>query len=255
MLTSPEYLLERIAHHVLGGNARQAHQLMAEARQAGAPAAALIAEVLFPTIECMQQLRHERGMTARAANAAARALTGLLHGLVAEAAREPALDRTVLVLAGPGHTDELGASALAALAEVYGFGVFFAGGGLSMEEVAFAAGQLMPEVVLIHAGLPAEREAVRTMVSRCQAVGLWPRSQIAVTGAAVTEKDGLGADIAASTPLAALEIMALCPEYRAASAGSRAAGKAVTPLAGSELGISSEVVKGYLGGGRRMHLN
>jgi methanogenic corrinoid protein MtbC1 len=253
MLTSPEYLLERIAHHVLGGNSRQAHLLMGEARRAGAPAAALIAEVVFPTIECVQQLRHEGGMTARAANGAARTLTGLLHGLVAEAPREPALDRTVLVLAGPGHRDELGASAAAALAEVYGFEVFFAGGGLSMEEVAFAAGQLMPEVLLIHAGLPAEREAVRGLVKRCQEVGLWPRSQIAVTGAAVTEKDGMGADVASSTPLAALELLALCPEYRVERAGARVAAKAVTPLEGLEIGVSAAEVKALLS--RRLHLN
>ncbi len=256
MLTSPEYLLERIAHHVLGGSSRQAHQLITEAREAGAPATLLIAEVLFPTIECLQQLKHDRSVTVRGANMAARSLTGLLHSLAGEAEKSPLLDRTVLVMAGPHHTDELGASALAALAEVYGFTVFFAGAGLSMEEVAFAAGQLMPDVLLVHAGLPAERQAVRLMVARCQEVGLWPRSQIALTGAAVTENDGLGADIAAAGPLSALELLALCPEHRGQRQGIQ---QAVMPLAGSDdaVALAPEVVQAFLSrrGVRRTYLN
>ncbi|HVS69724.1 MAG TPA: cobalamin-dependent protein [Phycisphaerae bacterium] len=221
MITSTEYLLERLAHHVLAGTPRQASAMVREALAAGAPAAGLIADVVFPAIECLQQLNYERALAARTVNMAARSLTGVLHELEGIAPRAASVGRSMLLVAGPGHGDELGASAVAALAEIHGFAVMFAGAGVSVEEIAFAAGQLAPDILMMHAGLPAEREATARVVRRWQEIGLWPRAQVAVTGAAVEEGTAasLGADVAGSAPLAVLELLALCPEHRGRRAG------------------------------------
>lgn len=229
MSDTPEYVLERLVHHVLREEGAAARSLVAAALEMHAMPERFLAEVLFPAVECMHQLRHDGLISGRVFNAAARVLVRLTQqveerlnasGDEAEEGEdgrpgEGEAGRRMLVLSAPGERTDLGAQVVAALAGERGFEVLFAGAHLSAEELLVACSRLQPEVLLVHGSLAASRPEAEALVQRLRRAGLWPGMQIAAAGT-LAAQEGIGADISAADPMEVLELLALCPGYRAA---------------------------------------
>jgi methanogenic corrinoid protein MtbC1 len=222
MVHQPEFMLERLVHHVLREESRAARELIGSALVVDGTPDALLAHVVIPAIECMHQLREDALVSARVFNAGGRVLSSLVQHL--ESHLPPAAgpvspqDRRarVLVLSAPGERTDLGAQAVAALAAAFGFEVHFAGAHLSTEELLVATTRLEPDALLFHGSLPSSREALGRLLEKLRGAGVWPRMQVAVTGAVAGARECFVADAAAADPLEVLEVMALCPDYRAA---------------------------------------
>lgn len=256
-VVTPEFLLERFVHQTLQGEQRSTGALLERALAARVPAEALLLEILWPTVECVQQLRQDGTVGVRTYNAAVRTLRSMLDMLAGWLPREsgdPQGGRSLMIVTAPGESEELGAHVVATLAESHGWRVHFGGAGLPVEEITFALGQLSADVVVIQATFAEAAARVRKLIERLQRVRIWPRAQVAVVGGVVAESSGkatLGADVMARDPVELLELLALCPEYRATPLGqsrktARGAGKALElPVSAAleSLSISTEVMR------------
>ncbi len=221
MAYSAEFLLERFVHHVLQGEARPCNALINEALAWKVPAESLLLEILWPTLECAQRLKADGTIAGRTYNTAIRTLGGMLALLephLEQAGLDCATGRSIMVLTAPGECEELGAHITATLAEAHGWTVFFAGAGLTREEISFSIGQLNPDVLLIHGSFTTSVPQTRQLIEQLQKIRIWPRIQIAVTGGiseSTTGRNPLDADIRGRDPVETLELLTLCPEYRA----------------------------------------
>jgi methanogenic corrinoid protein MtbC1 len=226
----PEHVLEQLVHYVLSDDAAAGRALVHAALAAGADPQRLLADVLWPAAECVHQLCHDRLISPRVFNTATRALATLA---ACAAARLPACPPAaggarprVLIAAAPGERTDLGAHLLATLAEGYGMGVLFAGANLSTEDLTVAVLRLQPDAVLLHGSLPASAPATAALLRHLRRARLWPDAQLAVVGGVVAAgstaapggaaaHEPLGADLESAHPVEILELLALCPEYRA----------------------------------------
>jgi|GEM_PF-5935081 len=216
-MTQTAFRLERFVHHALTGQLGECLQLFHEL-PATVPSGVLISELIWPTLECVQQLHLDRSIATRTHNTAVRTLRALVEHLYSQLVSESAAaNRSLMVLTAPGERDELAAHITASLAENAGWRTYFAGANLSAEEMMFAIGQLGPDVVLFVSTLRASAASIQQAVALLHRGRIWPRVQIAVCGAAMEETMNRPptADIAARDAVEALEVLELCPDYRA----------------------------------------
>jgi methanogenic corrinoid protein MtbC1 len=225
----PEYLLEKFVHHLLGDDPHRCRSLIADAFASGMDAQRLLSEVLWPASECVQQLKHDSVLLPQLFAHATRMLASLaseaavrIPRMAAGQGAPRATARCLFVASAPGEPSDAGAHMLTLLAEAHGFTVYFAGAKLTEEEIFFALSRLEPDAVLIHGSIEQERSATRDLLARLRAAHFWPEIQTGVTGA-ILGAGGCGADVEARLPVELLEMLALCPEHRAA--GPRAAAK------------------------------
>lgn len=216
-MTQTAFRLERFVHHTLTGHLGECLELLQEL-PASVPAGMLISELIWPTLECVQQLHLDRSIATRTHNTAVRTLRALVEHLCGQQPPEQHMvNRSLMVLTAPGERDELAAHITASLAEGTGWRTYFAGANLSAEEMMFSIGQLGPDVVLFVSTLRASAASIQQAIALLHRGRVWPRVQIAVCGAAIEQAmdHPPGADIAARDAVEALEVLELCPDYRA----------------------------------------
>jgi methanogenic corrinoid protein MtbC1 len=150
---------------------------------------------------------------------ASRLLRMLADQLTLRLERQPRSGRTMLVICSPGEPEELGAQITTDLAEAQGWTVHFAGGGVPNDEIIGWLGQLEPQVLMVYGTIPSAAPMVRQLIDMLHDVGICPKMQIICSGGVFNRAPGLseeiGSDLFAADPLAALELLASCPEKRA----------------------------------------
>ncbi len=211
-----EFLLERVVHHSLKADPRSGREAIAEALTGGASAESLLVEVLWPAMECAERLREDATIPLRVYNGAVRSLRALLETVERRLSRDPSNGRSVFVFTVPGESSDLGADMIATLAESRGWLVFFAGAGLSLEEVTFSMGRLEPDVMLMHGNFARSGREIRRMSRDLRRAGVRPSTQLVVAGG-MAERGNLqwSVDLVGRAPMETLELMALWPDYRA----------------------------------------
>ncbi|HEY4328611.1 MAG TPA: hypothetical protein VGN88_02655 [Phycisphaerae bacterium] len=216
-----DFLLERFVHHILKDDPRDSRAgagrtIFADALSAGADPRWLLSEILWPAAECTQQLRHDQIITPRVFNHAVRTLANLASQLApAAASKIPATQRFLFIASAPGEPSDLGAHLLSILAESHGFSVQFAGANLSASDILFALNRLEPHAVILHGSLVDSFLPTQNLLAKLRHAELWPKIQFATAGAMLENHPGT-ADISAQHPVELLELLALCPDHRAA---------------------------------------
>lgn len=216
MGNSAEFMLDLFVYEVLRGN-RDAGRGLVEQALARDPAGVVMAEIVWPTLECVQHLRQSESIAARVYNSAVGMLYSISEMVAARMDAGRDNGRSMLICTAPGEREELGAAITALVAEGCGWRVQFGGSGLSFEEITYAIGRLNPDVLVLHGAEKQKRDVagVEALLKRLHALGVWPGVQLAVCGAVIGTAGGRnGADVAARQPVELMELLALCPEYR-----------------------------------------
>ena len=205
-----DFLLERVVHQVLKGGPTTS--LLPESTSLDP--AHFIADILWPAMECIHQLHEDGTTTARIVNTATRALRSLLESAARRLDRQPPNHRSAFIFTAPGESSDLGAHMFATLAESHGFRVFFAGAGLSLEELTFSIGQLSPDILVMHGALPASAPRAAELLCQLRRIRIWPSAQLVLTGALAKSLPHPAADLLSPHPIETLELMSLWPNYR-----------------------------------------
>jgi len=243
MSHTSDFLLERVVHQVLKGHLNP--ELVREAASSGPEAASFIADILWPAMECVQQLHQDGSTTSRILNTALRSLRSLLESAALRLDRHASNGRSAFIFTAPGESVDLGAHMFATLAEAHGWRVFFAGAGLTLEELTFSIGQLGPDILVMHGSLPDSATRAAEMIRQLQCIRIWPSAQIVLTGAIASSTGQLDADLIGKHPIETLELMALWPEYRRSPTSPPTPDPGLQMLEGSagDLMISADLVR------------
>jgi methanogenic corrinoid protein MtbC1 len=243
MSYTSDFLLERVVHQVLKGDLDPA--LVREATTGGFEATAFIADILWPAMECVQQLHQDGSTTSRILNTALRSLRSLLESAALRLDRHPQNGRSAFIFTAPDESADLGAHMFATLAEAHGWRVFFAGAGLTLEELTFSIGQLGPDILVIHGSLAASAGRAAEMIRQLRRIRIWPSAQIVLAGTIAASSDQIEADLSGKHPLEALELMALWPEFRRSPSFPTTPGNSLQMLQGSAANpmISADMIR------------
>ena len=205
--------------HVMQGQSDKA-LMTAGPMKSAAAAVWACNELVWPTLEVLQDLYAAHHVSRGGYHSSIRILAAVAAKAVLRLAPTGASDRSMMVLTVPGEREEFGADLIAHLAEAHGWAVYFAGAGAIHEEIIFALGRLSPDAIVIHAGLLGSQPAVTGLVRHLRSAGIWPMSQLCVCGRVVAgftqRPSDPRADILGHTPIELLELMGLCPDFRAA---------------------------------------
>ena len=226
-----DFLLERLVHHVTATHfhAQATGPLIADALAAGADPEWLLAEVLLPAAECMQQLRHDGLLSPHAFSNASRTLQIMGSAVASHMSAARTLQcgmpgiatRRLMIMSAPGEPSDTGAFLLTLLAEAHGFQVLFAGGDLTGEDLLFALERLAPAALVLHGSIATLEPETGRLFRQIKRAGFWPGMQLALAGAMIAGKCAdLEADLNAAHPVEILELLALCPEFRATTSGA-----------------------------------
>ncbi len=241
-ISQAHHFLERFVYHTLQGEGGDCGGIVAEAVNLGVSSEECVLEILWPTMECIQNLRRDGSITVRTFNSAIRTLVQILQFLVPRIhsiTNKVIQGRVMLVITAPCEFDGLGAHIVAALGEGLGWRVHFAGAGLSMEEVAHSIGLLKPEVLAIHGHFVESALALQELLDHLHKVRHRPGLQVAVCGG-VTQCAALDADLVGRDPVEVLELLALCPNYRSTQSLEK---KKSLELMRESIGVSNEVIR------------
>jgi methanogenic corrinoid protein MtbC1 len=179
----------------------------------------LITQLVWPTMETLQQVYREDRISLTALSLATRLNRSITDQLTARLTPPPPNGRTVLVICGEDEPEELGGQICADLFEAKGYNVRFAGGGVPNDEVLKLIGQLRPNLLVFFGTLPSGMPAVRKLIDYLREVNSCPDMQVMCCGGIYKRAEGLadeiGADLYAPDAHQAVQIAAENPTRKA----------------------------------------
>ena len=185
----------------------------------GRTAYELLTELIWPTMEMLQELYRDDRINVSMLNLATRLNRSLTDQLTAQLPRNEANGKKVLIFCGNAEPEELGGQICADLFEADGYSVRFAGGGVPDDEVLKLIGDLRPDLLLLFGTLPSGVPAVRRLIDYLREVNSCPEMQIMCCGGIYKRAEGLaeeiGADLYAPDAAAAVEVAHQNPQKKA----------------------------------------
>jgi methanogenic corrinoid protein MtbC1 len=216
---SQDILVERFFETLITGDRPAAREVVAGALASGASAEQLITGLFWPTYELAERLYRADQLTRLSHQLSTRLLRVLVDQNASRLTRAPRVGRSVFALCGPRDADELGAQMAVDLLEHHGFSVHFAGGGIANDEVLAHIHEAQPDILLEFASGAADLPQIRQLIDTLHEIGACPNLQIVVGAGVFNRADGLaeeiGADLWATTPLEAVELISSSPTKRA----------------------------------------
>ncbi|HEX2970989.1 MAG TPA: B12-binding domain-containing protein [Tepidisphaeraceae bacterium] len=204
---------------LLAGDRLATRDLVATTLEQGTAPHDLLTQLIWPTMELLQDLYREDRISITQLNLATRlnrSITDQLTGLLDQ---KPANGRTVLILCGDDEPEELGGQLCADLFEAEGHTVRFAGGGIPNDEVLKLIGELRPNLLIFFGTLPTGMPAVRNLIDYLREVNSCPEMQIMCCGGIYKRAEGLaeeiGADLYAPDGATAVQVASANPRRKA----------------------------------------
>src|SRR5262245_59771000 len=114
---------------LLTGNRIESRKIITDALESGSDAYTLITELIWPTMEAIQDLYRDDRISMSSLNLATRLNRTLTDQLSAQLVRKGSNGKKVLIFCGDDEPEELGGQICADLFECDGWNVRFAGGG------------------------------------------------------------------------------------------------------------------------------
>ena len=219
-LSTPSITLaQRYVKPLLEGDRTQCRQVIEHAFFEGATAYELITELLWPTMEMLQQHYREDRMTQSTLNLATRLNRSITDQVSSRLEHKPSNGRKVLIFCGADEPEELGGQITADLFEAEGWTTRFAGGGVPDDEVLKLIGEYRPNLLVMFGTLPSAVPSVRKLIDYLREVNSCPDMQVMCCGGIYKRAEGLseeiGADLYAPDGAGAVKIATANPARKA----------------------------------------
>jgi methanogenic corrinoid protein MtbC1 len=190
-------LSQRYIEPLLSGDRRACRQVVADALEAGATAFDLLTQLVWPTMERLQELYRDDRISISSLNMATRLNRSITDQLCGRLPVAAAKDRKVLIFCGNDEPEELGGQICADLFESDGWTVKFAGGGVPEDEVLQLIGDTRPDLLVMFGTLPSGVPAVRKLIDYLRDVNSCPDMQVMCCGGIYKRAEGLAEEIGA----------------------------------------------------------
>ena len=204
---------------LLNGDRSAARETIESAIASGSSPMDLLTQLVWPTMELLQELYRDDRITVAALNLATRLNRSITDQLSGQLERKPSRNKSVLIICGDDEPEELGGQLTAELFEADGWTVKFAGGGVPDDEVLELIGEVRPELLVMFGTLPSGVPAVRKLIDYLREVNSCPNMQVMCCGGIYKRAEGLaeeiGADLYAPDAASAVSIANENPERRA----------------------------------------
>ncbi len=195
---------------LLEGDRAAVRTLIENTLSAGAQAATLLSELIWPTMETIQALYKEDRISQMQLNLATRLNRQVTDQLAGKLSLQPKNGRKVLIFCGNAEPEELGGQITADLFESTGYTVRFGGGGVASDEILTMVGEFRPDILIMFATLPSNVPEVRKIIDYIRDIGANPEMQIMCAGGIYKRAEGLaeeiGADLYAPDAMKAVEV-------------------------------------------------
>ena len=215
----PSPLAESYLETLLSGERLACRQLIEDAQTGGIEAYDLLTQLVWPTMELLQQLYRDDRISISSLNLATRLNRQTTDQLCSKLTRKPDNGRSALIFCGDDEPEELGGQICADLFEADGWKVRFAGGGVPEDEVLKLIGEVRPDLLVMFGTLPSGVPAVRKLIDYLREVNSCPDMQVMCCGGIYKRAEGLaeeiGADLYAPDAAEAVKIANSNPDRKA----------------------------------------
>ena len=213
------HLSHRYVETLLAGDRDACRKLIEQTLAAEVSAFDLLNQLVWPTMEKLQELYREDRVSIGGLNMATRLNRSVTDQLCARLPRGESKDRTALIFCGDDEPEELGGQICADLFDADGWKVKFAGGGVPDDEVLALIGSVRPNVLVLFGTLPSGVPAVRKLIDYLREVNSCPDMQVMCCGGIYKRAEGLaeeiGADLYAPDAAEAVRVANTDPTRRA----------------------------------------
>jgi methanogenic corrinoid protein MtbC1 len=213
-VTSKAYL-----EALLNGNRVESRKIVTDSIEAAIDPYTLLTELVYPTMELIQDLYRDDRISISSLNLATRLNRTMTDQLCAQLVRKASNGKKVLIFCGDDEPEELGGQICSDLFECEGWNVRFAGGGVPQDEVLKLIGEVRPDLLVMFGTLPSGVPLVRQLIDYLREINSCPEMQIMCCGGIYKRAEGLadeiGADLYAADAAAAVKVAAESPQRRA----------------------------------------
>lgn len=204
---------------LMAGNRHACRNVVEDALNCGLEPVALLNQLIWPTMELLQELYKDDRINQAVFNMATRLNRSITDQVTAQLTRKDLNGKKVLIFCGNDEPEELGGQIVADLFEADGWNVRFAGGGVPEDEVLGLIGQERPDVLVMFATLPSGVPHVRKLIDYLRDVNSCPNMQVMCCGGIYKRAEGLaeeiGADLYAADAATAVQVANDNPDKRA----------------------------------------
>lgn len=217
--TVDQTLVQSYLEPLMAGDRTASRKVIDTCLENGMTAYNLLTQLVWPTMELLQELYREDRISVSALNLATRLNRSITDNLCSKLPRSEAKNKKVLIFCGNDEPEELGGQICAELFESDGYTVKFAGGGVPDDEVLKLIGETRPELLVMFATRPSGMPAVRQLIDYLREVNSCPDMQIMCCGGIYKRAEGLaeeiGADLYAPDAVDAVQVANDHPTRRA----------------------------------------
>ena len=157
----------------------------------------LLTQLVWPTMELLQQLYRDDRISISSLNLATRLNRMTSEQLTSTLEKREGNGKKVLIFCGDDEPEELGGQICADLFECDGWTVRFAGGGVPEDEVLGLIGSEKPDLLVMFGTLPSGVPGVRKLIDYLRDVNSCPTMQIMCCGGIYKRAEGLAEEIGA----------------------------------------------------------
>lgn len=213
-----EIVNERFFTALISGQRHDAREIVDQAITADCPAERILTRLIWPTLQHIQHLYRADQISALAHNFSTRLMRSLADQLQLRLETRPRRDERLFVVSGAEQSEELAAQIVSDLLEADGYEVFYAGGGITNDEIVAQIGQIKVDILVVFGAVPATVPVTRLLIDRLHDLGVCPNLQVVVGGGVFNRADGLaeeiGADLWADDPEQLVEAVKDNPNQR-----------------------------------------
>src|SRR5688500_5903295 len=182
---------------LLTGDRAACRAAIDSALASGIDAYTLLNDLIWPTMELLQELYREDRISISSRNLATRLNRSTTDQPTAKLPRSASTGKKVLIFCGDDEPEELGGQICADLFESDGWTVRFAGGGVPEDEVLKLIGDVRPDLLVMFGTLPSGVPAVRKLIDYLRDVNSCPEMQVMCCGGIYKRAEGLAEEIGA----------------------------------------------------------
>ena len=179
-------LLERFFTAMISGDRHTAREIMDEVFSADVPAERIASNLIWPTLNQLQNMRRADQLSSLAYHYGTRLMRSITDQLLLRYEQHARRDQTVLVMSGPEESEELTGQLAADLLEADGYTVYYCGGGVSNDEITEQIANLRADKLVVFGSIPSTVPETRLLIDRLHDLGVCPLRLIMVVAASST---------------------------------------------------------------------
>ena len=212
MPRSRNAVLERFFTALISGDRPGVRGVLDELFEAEIPAERIVDQLIWPSLEQIQQRTRADQLSRLSQQFATRLLRSTADQLQPRYQTQPSRELRALVTTGTDDAEELAGQLATDLLEADGYTVQYAGGGVANDELVAQIGASNIDRLVVFGSTPDTVPTTRQLIDRLHAVGVCPHLQIVVGGGVFNRAEGLaeeiGADLWAADPVGLVKVMA-----------------------------------------------